>query len=167
MELEASPNKPKLSLPTLEIQNNCYVVPSRGRYHYFPVKLEEDPLTPSFITFKKTPPILVDGFIFYKKELYEVTSDDILRTRVSKSKVIQREKLDGKRNNSGDTSNPDNSSSLPAGVIIQDRNKSATNGAAILEIDIAADTAWKDQADSLLHLISSQEGGEWEIEGVA
>lgn len=171
MELEASPNKPKLSLPTLEMQNNCYVVPAGGRYHYFPVRIEEDVVPSQFLLFKKAPPIIVDGFVFFKKELYAVSSDDILRTRIRKSKIIQRENSNGKCNNSGASPSSTTSTTTPvgsgAGNVVQGGQQSATLGAAVMEVDVHADAAWQEQADSLLHLISSQEGGEWEIEGVA
>jgi hypothetical protein len=166
MELEVSPNKPKLSLPTLEMQNNCYVVQSKEMYHYFPVKIEEDPSKPLFLKFKKTPPVLVDGYVFYKKELYEVSSDDILRLRVRKSKVIKREASNGKSN----TRNSDpagTSSGASTQSAIQRVNQSRISRAAVLEVDVAADASWEEQTESLLHLVSSKEGGEWEIEGVA
>jgi hypothetical protein len=164
MELEASPNKPRLSLPTLEVQNNCYVVPSGGKYHYFSVKIEEDPLKPNFLYFKKTPPILVDGFVFYKKEMYQVSSDDILRLRIRKSKIVQKENLNGTCNNNGSTVAK---TSPPGKTSVRNTRQPTAKHIAVLEVDLAADTTWEEQTDSLLHLISSKEGGEWEVEGIA
>jgi hypothetical protein len=167
MELEASPNKPKLSLTNLEIQNNCYVVPGNGRYHYFPVKIEES-ANPLFLSFKKGPPIIVDGMVFFKKKMYEVSSDDILRGRICKSKIIQRENQNG--NSSARKGNSSNSALATAATVgaitvetVRPDNQSATMPAAVLEVVKDANAAWEDQIDSLLDHVSSQEGGEWEV----
>lgn len=167
MELAVSPNEPKVSLPNLDYKNNCYVVPSGGRFHYFPIKIDEATEDRPTMRFAVTPPILLDGIVMYKRKMYKVRSRDILRGMVLKCLEI----VPAKRENNGNTST---SNSTPQVGVAQTSNsdlssfvKSGVDDFIELEDGKDANSAWEEQVESLLGYVSSKEGGEWEIKDPA
>ena len=167
MELSVSPNEPKLSLPTLEARNNYYVVPAGGRFHYFPIKAVEGTEDLPVIRLEKAPPIILDGFAIFKKKIYDVRSRDVLRCIVLKSREVSV-----KRDTSGRASNkPTNpiqdTAERASGKTVYDIGQQPVVSDVELEVHEAADASWKNQVESLLGIVSSKEGGEWEVESIA
>lgn len=167
MELEVSPNEPKLSLPNLEYRNNYYVVPSGGRFHYFPVKAVVGTEDLPVIRLEKSPPVLIDGIVMFKRKMYSIRARDILRGIVLKSREINVKRDISERTPTISTTNTPDTTERVSGKTVYDLGQPATLSDAELEISKAADAAWEDQVESLLGFVSSKEGGEWEVEGVA
>jgi len=175
--MEDTTSKPKLSTSTLDIKSNFFVVPNAGLFNYFPVKIDADTADKPIMVFEKGPPILVDGIVIHNKKLYEVTSQDILRGIVRKSREIKVErdtrgsaKPTRPASTPVDTSSTDSAKNSIADVAnkaIRDKQHSRVIETAELELAEAANAAWEDQVGTLLDFISSQEGEEWEIEGSA
>lgn len=174
MEHTASLSSPKLSLTTLEVKNNYYVVPANGLFHYFPIKIDEETEDKSIMRFEKTPPILIDGIVIYQKKLYEITAKDILRCRIFKSREIttKRETHGSAGSQSGSTTDPTESPTTnpinTAGTeAVRYKIEQSPLRGIELEISEAADLVWEEQIESLLGIVSSKEGGEWEITDAA
>lgn len=170
MEFTTSSVTPKLSLPTLELKNGYFVVPSHGCFNYFPIKIEESTVDSPVMRFEKAPPVLMDGVVIFGKKLYEVTSEDVMRGVIKKYREIisKRDNYGSATTTGGDrSSSEDVSSTTNQPATIQHKDKHRTVGASGLEISEVADAAWKEQIDSLLCFVSSKEGGEWEVAGVA
>lgn len=179
MESTTSKTTPKLSKPTLEIKNNYFIVHDKGLFNYFAIKIDPDTLDLNVMRFEKAPPVLVDGVLILNRKLYEVPAQDLVRGIVRKSREIKVE-----RDNHG-SATPNsvepviNTSGSETQAVVEKESSSDRSSAvrynieqgvidpAELEIAKAADAAWEDQIHSLLDLVSSQEGGEWEVESVA
>lgn len=164
MEITPAFPKARRSLPTLEAVNNYYVVPLRGSFHYFPIKVDASDLNNSdkkFIRLIKSPPVLIDGYLISNKRAFEISSDDILRGRVCKCKEIPLE-----ISNDSTTSNSPTDGSASSPVFTHPNQLGSIDGVE-LEVSEAADAAWSEQVGTLLHSLSSQEGGEWVVEETA
>ena len=167
-----SNNVPKLSVPTLELKNNYYVVPDNGLFNYFAIKITDESVDRPIMRLEKSPPIIVDGLMIIKKKIYAVTAGDLFRGIVRKSREIKTEKRDNSGNTGNSTRTEESSgrgtvSDLNGTSVVQNPDQSGTNPIATMEVDQVVNSAWDDQIDALLHSLSSKEGGEWEVEGPA
>lgn len=167
MELAVSPNEPKVSLPNLDYKNNCYVVPSGGRFHYFSIKIDESTEDRPTMRFAVTPPILLDGIVMYKRKMYKVRSRDIVRGIILKSLEILSTKRENHGNTSSQTASPQAGVTQTSNSDISNFVKSGFDDFVELEDGKDADSAWEEQVESLLGYVSSKEGGEWEIKDPA
>lgn len=154
----SSKNIPKMSSPKLEIKNNHYVVKVGLLYNYYPIKVsyrEDSPI----MHFEKTPPVLMEGVAVVNKKAYHVTTKDLQRLIVRKSREVvaeaKREKVNGNNAETGSTGSVHET--------VQYSNKPGVSGEASMEILETADNAWQEQIGTLLNLISSKEGEEWVI----
>ena len=106
----------------------------------------------------------------FKRKMYSIRARDILRGIVLKSREINVKRDISERTPTISTTNtPDTTDTTErvSGKTVYDLGQPATLSDAELEISKAADAAWEDQVESLLGFVSSKEGGEWEVEGVA
>ena len=168
-------NVPKMSLPTLEVRKNYYVVPDGRQFHYFPIKVIDDANRP-IIRFEKRPPVVMEGIGIVGKKLYWVPVQDLTRGIIRRFREITPAKRarDGSSGNTAIT----RTSTGPSGenpavnrsdvdLTSSDRIQRRSSTDPGLEINQAADVAWEEQIDTLLSLLSEKEGGEWELSGPA
>ena len=174
-------NVPKMSSTTLELKKNYYVIHDGTHFHYFPVKILAGSGEAPILRFEKYPPVLMEGVVIVgqggrssKCNVYKVPVHDLMRGVIRKSREIKptnRVKADG---SSGTTAigSDDNVSFQQDDVTsrivenaVHAANQSGALEAVEMEVHKAANVAWEEQIDTLLHHISSQEGSEWEIAG--
>ena len=159
---------PHKSVPELEYKNSYYAVPLRGLWHYFPIKVDPDTADKPVTRFLKTPPLLIDGIVMFGKKMYGLTADDILRNRILKVRELNsggenngtksRKSKRGATSTSVVVSNVDSSPALP-----RDTRLDSVNGVVDLEEFEAINRTSSDQIETLLHHLSQEEGGEWEV----
>ena len=163
------------SRQVMEIRSNTYVIFREGWYHTFPIKVDPARETKHLIFFEKTPPVLLEGLAIVNRRVYEVTIDDLFRSIIRKSRLVNLKKQD--HDNSADT---DNASTIRYSDVIED-DPSGTGSSPVsnagghglscdepgLEVIKNANDAWQDQVSTLLHTLNTEEGGEWEIEDPA
>lgn len=165
MDITTSGAQPKLALSTLELKTGYFVVPANGVYNYFPVKVQEDTLEKPIMRFEKAPPVLIDGILMLKRKMYEVSAEDILRGIIHKSREIKTERVShGSRTTS---TNPNPATTIDpvsaAAETIRHQGQQGSVPNSVLEITEDVDSAWQEQVGTLLDLVSSKEGGEWEV----
>lgn len=169
-----------MSTTTLELKKNYYVVHDGSQFHYFPIKVKESGDAP-IIRFEKSPPVLMEGVVIIERgtgrdrnvKVYKVPVNDLLRGVIRKSREIKptnRVNANGSEGNSGSAAGSKSDSGTEEGTAsgeiqraVQSANQSGALEAAEMEISKAADIAWEDQIDTLLHHLSSKEGAQWEI----
>jgi nitrogenase subunit NifH len=156
--MSVSKNIPKMSSPTLEIKNNYYVVKTGLLYNYYPIKVKAGQPEDGIIRFEKTPPVLMEGIAIVNKKAYHVTTGDLMRLVIRKSRevvvaVAKREKINGKAETSTST----------VSETLQHSDEHRASRKTEMEISEAADNAWSEQIGALLDSFVAKEGEEWEI----
>jgi hypothetical protein len=171
---------PKMSIPTLEVKKNFYVIPDGEQYHYFAIKLAEGMDRP-VMRFDKGPPVLMEGIVIVgavgrPTKLYHVPIQDLMRGIIRKSREIKpANRVTG--NGSPGTATSTSPTELTEGTqsenvslisesvgnTLQSGYESRISSTPEMEISQAANLAWTEQIDSLLSFISEKEGCEWEI----
>jgi len=172
-------NVPKMSTPTLEVRRNYYVIPDGQRYHYFPITVSDDRERP-FIRFSKAPPVLMEGIAIIGEprsrrapRLYHVPLQDLMRGLIRKSREIKpanRVATNGSTGNPTDHNSSDGSDQATTSTggecadrTVQRVDQQRAGDLIEMEVCEAADLAWTEQIDALLHHLSEKEGEEWEI----
>ena len=142
--------RPKESKGTLELMANTIAVANGLVFDYYPIKLGEK--RGPYIDLVKVPPLIVEGFVTVGKQLFQVSYKDYIRRRVN---VTNPYRVTA----SQQCSNHNVVQSIP------DRDQQAIKQCVEPILDEAANLAWKDQIDSLLHSYDPQE--EWYPEDFA
>lgn len=153
---------PKWSRGALEIVNNTYVVRNDLLFEYYSISALPYTEKDSFIRLEISPGIVSEGIAIIDDEMYDVSLHDLLRRRINVGKRRVNEELFG----------GDNTSTGDKPKKHKHRRRSATNpneqGLSGLfgdEVGEAADMAWENQVNTLLQIISTEEGEEFEITG--
>jgi len=170
-------NLPKMSIPTLEVRRNYYVIPDGEQYHYFPIKVIDDDRP--FFRFEKAPPVLMEGIALIggvrrKTKLYRVPIQDLMRGIIRKSREINPANRVTANGSSGTATNQPGTYDTSEGAytppgragvdaIVQHSQQQGPQDGPEMEVSEAADLAWTEQIDALLGFISEKEGVEWEI----
>lgn len=169
-------NLPKMSIPTLEVRKNYYVIPDGQQYHYFPIKVTDDGRP--IIRFEKAPPVLMEGIAIVgdpwrKIKLFKVPIQDLMRGVIRKSREIKpanRVKANGSSGIATNQPGTDNSEGAYAptrrdrvDANVQHKDQQGLEDGLEVEVCQAADLAWTEQIDTLLGFISEKEGEAWEI----
>lgn len=175
----SAPNMPKMSFPTLEIRKNYYVITEQGQYHYFPIKVMDDKSERPIFVLEKAPPVLIEGIAIIGSRLFRVRIQDLMRGVIRKSREIKpanRVQTNGSDGTASNTNSSNATGSQGSGADagrgsnesgVQRSVERSTPTAVEVEVGEAADLAWTEQIDSLLHHLSEKEGVEWEIAGPA
>jgi hypothetical protein len=155
----SSKNVPKLSLTTMNVKDNYYVIKSGQVYSYFPIKVKPFTPTDPIIRFEKSPPVLLEGIAIVGKKPYRVTPppQDLMRQVIRKSREVAIPKRDKVNGTAESTSN------TAVCETVQHPVKQRTSGEAPVEVLEAADNAWEEQIGTLLDFISEKEGFEFEV----
>jgi len=147
-----------MSLPTLDIKNNYYVVKVGLLYNYYSIKIKPFTEEEGIIRFEKAPPVIMEGVAIVNRKLYHVTPQDLLRGVIRKYRELavpaKREKVNGKS---------ESTRTSTVRETLQHPVKSGTGSETELEIVQAADNAWSEQIGALLDIIAEKEGVEFEI----
>lgn len=161
-------NVPKYTQESLTVRNNYYVVEDGGSFHYFQIKVDEATLDAPVMRFVKRPPVLREGIAYVNRAPYHVPMQDLLRGIVRKSAALSQGRVNARNRVSRIAATPDvtkittpESGSIPGGP--GHPEQPGTELVDEVEISAAADAAWQEQAQSLLHALHQEEGGEWEI----
>jgi hypothetical protein len=168
--------KPKASVTNLElggaVRDQRYLIKDGDEYYIFPIQVvgnEDAPL----LRFEVFPPLLREGFVVYKRNLYRVTLEDLQRGVVRKSRIIDLSKRASNvaTGNAGSTESTNVSTdSVPELYGSNLRECSDQQGSSqdtALEIAQAIDDAWDDQVGALLSYLSEKEGEELEVSETA
>jgi hypothetical protein len=171
----------------LSLKNSTFVVPLMGWHHYYNVEIDVERSSEHLLRFSKRPPVLVDGYVIFDKHVYQVSVQDIHRGVIRKSKQVTLRRTrdangipythlvnrnDPSRTNpiSGNADGRDaaegskGSRGSASSGVRQDSDQRRLSHDPGLEDDAVIDATWQEQVGSLLHSLSEEEGGEWEIE---
>lgn len=154
----SSRNVPKMSSPTLDIKNNYYLVKTGLLYNYYPIKVKPFTEDDNIIWFEKTPPVLMEGIVIVGKKPYHVTTQDLMRGVIRKSRAVavaKREKVDGKSESV--------TSIKSLRQTLQHPDEQRVSREASVEILEDANAAWEEQIGALLDSFAAKEGDEYEI----
>lgn len=162
---------PRMSTPTLEIRNKYYAVTDGTVFSYYPITYEDASSNPNIIRLVKSPPLLLEGWVIVEKKIYLVTTEDLLRKIIRKSRLVTLESINGSitaTTNRGPVSS--DAVSTVVSTALQHINQSGALSVTEVEVSQAADAAWSEQVRSLLDLENEEEGlfsEAWEIEDTA
>lgn len=151
-------NEPKWTRATLDVINNTYVVRNGLLYEYYPISCFAYSSEDKFIKLEISPGVMVSGIAILAKQLYDVSLEDLFRRRINVSKRHGRTTDD----NVGRSSTVQKSKSPKLQTNPEQSGLGSLFGG---EVDQAANMAWKDQVNTLLEAISTEEGEEFEITG--
>jgi hypothetical protein len=171
---------PRMSTPTLELRNRYFAVTDGNVFSYYPITWDLDDDRP-ILRFTKTPPVLLEGYAIVNKKIYLVSSDDILRRVIRKSKEVTLESINGTATEPSTEPNFDSiesrlftdptTATLVNAVIQSGDIERTVIGPVKVEVGTAADLAWSEQVRALLHTSVEEEefelGETWEIENTA
>lgn len=138
--------RPKESKGTLEPMANTIAVANGMLFDYYAIKLGEK--KGPFVELIKVPPLIVEGFVTVGKQLYVVGFKDYIRRRVNVSSPYRAAVATNQ------------STANDVVETVSNRDQSTVSQCADPAIDQAANLAWKEQIDSLLHADDPEE--EWE-----
>ena len=134
---------------------NKYVVwnPEIQDFDEFPIRLG-DKLVGNFLEIIVAPPVRRAGFLSYKKQIFSLSVNDLLRNHfnVTKPYTITTTDNTGSSTNVGDK---------PTGVTNQSGSQAGTGD----ELDKESSLHWQRQIESLLYLEDTEEG--WLMEETA
>jgi hypothetical protein len=158
-----------MSTPTLELKNKYYAVTDGTVFSYYPVTFEDPDSNPSLIRLIKSPPLLLEGYIIVAKKIYQVTTQDLFRKIIRKSRLVTLESINGSSINALSSIPYSTDSITSARETLQHLNQSRANSATELEVSQAINSAWENQIGTLLNLENEEEGifsEAWEIENI-
>lgn len=153
--------RPKESKGTLEPIPNSFIVQNGMLYDYYPIRFGE--VKGSFVELQKLPGLVTGGYVTYQKQLYTLSIQDFLRSRLNVGIAAYTVPTTTNSAGASITAAAAPTSSDPGNITSFGQSfADATFG---VQINKAADMAWKDQIDALLHSIDPEE--EWIDEALA
>lgn len=147
---------PKRSRGALEVENNYYVVRNGLLFEYYPFSVKPYSEKDKFIQFEISPGIKAPGVAILENNLYDVSLEDLFRRRIN----VGKRQVHRTDDNVGTTTKTEESRRAK-----EDSNESGFGKLFGDEVSKVADMAWENQVESLLQVISTQEGEEFEITG--
>lgn len=164
--VDTSLNVPKMSMRTFEIKSSYYVVTDGTIFNYYNIATHPDEDSSPLIRFKKSPPILLEGVAIVNKKVYHVSTDDLLRRVIRKSKEIIQEATNAGTNRSSSSKSKSSGDSIASITSnpVQLTDQPGIVAETEMEIAKASDLTWENQIGALLHHLSAEEGYgvEWE-----
>jgi len=156
--------EPKFSSPTFRLKPSTYVVTNGQIFSYYAIKIEDETTEAPIFRFKQSPPVIRDGVVAIKKKLYFVTTKDLVRGIVRKSREIGLEELTGNdrtaiTEQSNRVSSSENGDS--SGTALPSEDQSGASEFATLEINEANDSLEPEQVRALHDLVLKEEGKAW------
>jgi hypothetical protein len=150
--------RPKESKAVLEPTKGTFAVANGVLFDYYTIKFGEQ--KGNYVTLEKLPPVLKEGYATYQRKLYKVELRDFLRSRVNVGQSAYTP------NATPDTGGSTTATPGPASPALVNPNadsiQSAVDGTFGVQVNQAADLAWKDQISALLHAYDPEE--EWIVE---
>lgn len=147
------PNIPDIRDNLEKVRNTFVVKTEDGRYQYFPAmySMVARGTNGKFVDFVKMPPIISDGFAYYKRKIYAVTRRELLRgyINVSKPQIILPKPVNL------DTTEITNDGTILSSTMettSSDKLQSGTLESVDSGINEAIDLAWQEQIDTLQYL---------------
>lgn len=138
---------PKLSKPDLDPSKEYFVVDNGMLFDYYPIKILPTSFgSGRFHKIEKSPPVISDGFVIFKKKIYKLTKEDLLRRRINVSAEYHP------------TVQP-----IVAVSNAPDIHKPAVSQPSRIELSEDANVAWEEQIRTLLHADDPQTW-DWETE---
>ena len=147
----AEPVGPKETRDTLErVLNTLAIRNSEGKFDYYSVSLSKTPrgTNGKFVDINRLPPVISEGYVYYKRNVYYISVREFLRRYVDVSKPP----VDLAAFNQHYVP-----SSVDTGAASE--NKPGTNEDSGNISSEVIDLAWEEQISTLLHLDDTQE--EW------
>lgn len=149
---------PKWSRGALDLIDNTYVVRNNLLYEYYPVSVYPYKETDPFIKLEVSPGVMSPGTIVLDGKAFDVSLEDLLRRRIN----VKKQRLHATGDNIDGTDKSNGENKEPGKVKVH----SDKQGLVDLfgdEVSEAADMAFENQVNSLLQVLHSQEGEEFEI----
>lgn len=147
--------EPDYSQISFTPRKNYFGVTDGVEYKYHAISIEDPETEKPIFRFRKSPPTLHEGFVTIEKKIYYVTTEDLLRRIIRKSREISLEEING----------TNTTSSTPVvqtiGTIIQHQQQPAIDNATELEIDQVVNATWNEEIRTLLGHSTSQAEEEW------
>lgn len=132
-----SSKPPKYTRATIDKVNDTFIVKDGLFYNYYPIKVSIM-IPGKVLKIDVSPPLIADGYIVFKKKIYQVNKKDILRRKFHVSREHRPKPIESECNIRH--INEPRPEQIPQDEVLQDAN-----------------LAWEEQIRALQHMVNPEE----------